>query len=467
MNTSILFGALVPHPPLLIPDIGGDELKQIAQTEAAMRTMASEVASADPELLVIISPHGIMFEDAVTVMGGTSLKGNLQAFDSLLDLEFSTDEDLAMAVVEEAQASGSPVFFMAEEQKDDFGVEMELNYGALVPLYFAREAGYRGKVLHISPGYLDVESLYFAGIQIGKSLRERGIRTVIIASGDNSHALSDDSPEGFREEGPRFDLVVSESIERNDWLELLTLEQEFRDRAAEDTIPSMALMLGMFDGTHLSGSVISYEGVTGVGYTIAKMSPGPATESLLPQIVAVHQKKMKAIRSQESLLVRLARSALETYVGERLLVASPNPLPPELDKPAGCFVTIKRHGQLRGCMGTVDPIMDHLADEIIRNAIEAGTEDDRFFPVEKEELDQLVYSVDVLGEEERVYNLTQLDPKIYGLIVIQGEKNALLLPDLEGVETIEEQISLTKEKADIGADEQEVEYYRFRVDRYV
>lgn len=467
MNGSILFGALVPHPPLLIPDIGGDEREQIAQTEEAMRTLAAEVTSAGPELLVILSPHGPMFEDAVTVMGGPSLKGNLKAFDSPVAMEFPADDDLAMAVVEEAQASGSPVFFMAEDLKDEFDVEMELDYGALVPLYFFREAGYRGPVLHISPGFLDVESLYRSGIHIGKSLRERGIRAVIIGSGDNSHALSHDSPEGFREEGPRFDSIVSACIKRHNWLELLTLEQEFRERAAEDTIPSMALMLGMFDEIQLTGSVISYEGMTGVGYTVARMSPGPWTESLLPQMISVHRQKMEAIRSQESLPVRLARSALETYVREGSVADAPNPLPPMLAKPAGCFVSIKRHGQLRGCIGTVDPVMDHLADEIIRNAIEAGTEDDRFFPVEKEELDQLVYSVDILGEEEPVHDLTQLNPKIYGLIVIQGEKNALLLPDLEGVETVEEQILLTKEKAGIGADEEGVEYYRFRVVRYV
>ncbi|WP_134703208.1 AmmeMemoRadiSam system protein A [Ammoniphilus sp. YIM 78166] len=465
MNRSLLFGALVPHPPLLIPDIGRDELELIAQTHDAMRTIAAEVASADPELLVIISPHGPMFEDAVTVMGGPSLKGNLQAFESLVAMEFPADDPLAMAVVEEAQASGSPVFFMEDDLKDEFDVEMELDYGALVPLYFAREAGYGGSVLHISPGFLDVESLYRVGIQIGKSLRERGIRAVVIASGDNSHALSHDAPEGFREEGPRFDSIVSACIERKYWLELLTLDQEFREKAAEDTIPSMALMLGMFDEIELTGSVISYEGITGVGYTVAKMSPGIRTESLLPQIVFVHQKKMEAIRSQESLPVRLARSALETYVREQRVEDSPNPLAPMLAKPAGCFISIKRHGQLRGCIGTVDPVMDHLADEIIRNAIEAGMEDDRFFPVEEEELDQLVYSVDVLGEEEHVHDLTQLNPKVYGLIVIQGEKNALLLPDLDGVETVEEQIMLTKEKAGIGADE-EVEYYRFKVDRY-
>lgn len=164
-------------------------------------------------------------------------------------------------------------------------------------------------------------------------------------------------------------------------------------------------------------------------------------------------------------LVELAKKAVETYVLEGRIIKPPEPLPPEMSERSGVFVSLKKHGHLRGCIGTFMPTCEDIALETIRNAISAAAHDYRFPPVEKDELDELVYSVDVLSTPEKVKGTSELDPKKYGVIVMCGNKRGLLLPDLEGVDTVEEQLRIAKLKAGILPHE-EVEIYRFEVKRY-
>jgi AmmeMemoRadiSam system protein A len=164
-------------------------------------------------------------------------------------------------------------------------------------------------------------------------------------------------------------------------------------------------------------------------------------------------------------LVRLAKEAVEMYVLEEQTISPPDELTPEMRERAGVFVSIKKRGQLRGCIGTYLPSMDNVASEVIQNAISAATRDPRFLPVEPSELNELEYSVDVLTRPEKVNSLDQLDPKRYGIIIASGNRRGLLLPDLEGINTVEDQIGIASMKAGISPDE-EKEIYRFEVKRY-
>ena len=131
----------------------------------------------------------------------------------------------------------------------------------------------------------------------------------------------------------------------------------------------------------------------------------------------------------------------------------------------GCFVTLKQNGQLRGCIGTTEPWQENLALEIQHNALAAGTEDPRFRPVQADAMNTLSFSVDVLGELEKIEGPDDLDPWRYGVVVRQGGKTGLLLPHLEGVETVSDQISIAKQKGGISGEEL-VELWRFEVIRY-
>lgn len=164
-------------------------------------------------------------------------------------------------------------------------------------------------------------------------------------------------------------------------------------------------------------------------------------------------------------LVKLVKQAVEAYICESRVIEPPAELTPEMKQKAGVFVCIKRKGELRGCIGTFIPSSESVAEEIIKNAVSAATQDPRFYCVQKEELDELVYSVDVLTPPEEIKDKKELDPKKYGVIVSKGQRKGLLLPDLEGVDSVDEQLRIAKMKAGI-YDDEGVKVFRFEVKRY-
>lgn len=169
--------------------------------------------------------------------------------------------------------------------------------------------------------------------------------------------------------------------------------------------------------------------------------------------------------TQRDPLVALAIEAVEEFIRSGRKIAAPAPVPAELSQRAGAFVCLKRFGRLRGCIGTIEATEPNLACEIVNNAISAATRDPRFSPVRLDELDSLEYSVDVLSAAEPIKNTDELDPKVYGVIVESGHKRGLLLPDLDGVDTIEEQIGIAAQKAGISSDEP-VSILKFTVTRH-
>jgi len=164
-------------------------------------------------------------------------------------------------------------------------------------------------------------------------------------------------------------------------------------------------------------------------------------------------------------LVKLAKDTVEEYTRTGKKIAPPEKPSPEMLEKAGVFVSLKKRGDLRGCIGTFMPTTDNVADEIIQNAVSAATQDPRFSAVSEDELDDIDYSVDVLMKPEKVAGKEQLDPNKYGVIVQSGDLKGLLLPDLEGVDTVNEQISIAAMKAGISPGD-EMELYRFEVKRY-
>ena len=169
-------------------------------------------------------------------------------------------------------------------------------------------------------------------------------------------------------------------------------------------------------------------------------------------------------------LVQLARATIESYVRHRQRIDPPEELTTEMQGRAGVFVTIHRHGQLRGCIGTIQPTCANLAEEVIHNAISAATRDPRFSPVRRDELEDLEIKVDVMGEPEEINSEDELDPKRYGLIIqskARPWKRGLLLPNLEGIDTVEKQVYWTRyHKAGITNPQEPVQMFRFEVKRY-
>ena len=163
--------------------------------------------------------------------------------------------------------------------------------------------------------------------------------------------------------------------------------------------------------------------------------------------------------------VELARKTIAHYVQKGKTIDPPQELTAEMQKRAGVFVSLHKHGALRGCIGTLEPTCSNAAQEVIQNAISSATRDPRFPPVQASELDDLEISVDVLSTPELIDSIAELDPKRYGVIVQSGWRRGVLLPDLEGVDTAEYQVEIARRKAGIGAHEA-VQLYRFEVKRY-
>jgi hypothetical protein len=170
--------------------------------------------------------------------------------------------------------------------------------------------------------------------------------------------------------------------------------------------------------------------------------------------------------NQEKFITDLARRAVEEYIikGKQIEIDE-NELPEILKKQAGVFVTLKKNNKLRGCMGTFKSVQKNAAYEIISNAMTAAENDPRFPEVNKEELNEIKFSVDILSEPEQVRDKTELDPKKYGVLVKGGHQTGLLLPDLDGIDTAEEQLNIAKRKAGLNQDSN-VEIYRFQVRRF-
>jgi len=180
--------------------------------------------------------------------------------------------------------------------------------------------------------------------------------------------------------------------------------------------------------------------------------------------------------------VLLAKSAVESYIKEGKIIAVPDDLPEDFyKKRSGTFVTIEKEGRLRGCIGTYLPLRENIAEEVISNAIAAATEDYRFGPIQKEELNFLSYTVYILSEPELVKDIKELDQKKYGIIiktvplspsgdvVFNGHfvaKTGLLLPDLEGVDNVEQQIAIACQKGGINLVQEKILIYKFTVEKY-
>ena len=465
----VVLCALAPHPPLLIPEIGSrHDLDAVKNTTEAMKKLAATVRDADPEVVVVISPHSPLFEDAVAIRTVNPLEGDFSMFMAgQVRLSFENDLALASEIARRGEMEDVAVILLGDRERRAYRLENRLDHGVLVPMHFVAEAGVKAPLVVMGMALLPREKLYAFGRAIAKAVEALGRRAVVIASGDMSHRLSAEAPAGYDPRGAEFDARIVKLMRAGDVEGIISLDNVLVERAGECGYRSLLMALGTLDGRRFEPEVLSYEGPFGVGYAVAVFRPGePAPDrALVEKLIARRKKTLSKTRESESPLVRLARSAVEEYVRTGRVIKPPEDLPEEMRGRAGVFCSIKKAGQLRGCIGTIQATTRNVAEEIIRNAIAAATDDPRFMPVEPRELDELVYSVDVLTPAERVSGIDELDPKVYGVIVKKGQRSGLLLPDLEGIDDAREQVAIAKRKAGIAPDE-DVELFRFRVKRY-
>lgn len=457
MAGRIVLGLVAPHPPLLIPEIGKGHLERVQATVRGMEEAAARVREAGVDTVVVISPHGAVFRDAVAVSLDPQPAGDFRGFGARASYRFAGDVPLAKAILEALTREGIEAVGLDEALAEQYGLPRELDHGTLVPLHFLQKAGVQAPVVPVGMSLLPPVDLLRVGEAIRAAAEAAGRRIALVASGDLSHRLTPDAPAGYDPRGQQFDRRLVDLLRRGDVQAIAALDDDLREAAGECGYRSFLMMLGAMGAPHVRTEILSYEGPFGVGYCVALVHPAGERAEERP-------KEEPAVGAPDP-LVALARSTIEAYVRDGTVLAPPDPLPPELQRQAAVFVTLHKFGELRGCIGSTAPTEPDLARQIIRYAIYAATEDPRFPPVEEAELEDLEVSVDVLTPPEPIRGPEELDPKVYGVVVRRGGRSGLLLPDLEGVDTVEEQLAIARRKAGIGPEEP-VELSRFRVVRH-
>lgn len=453
---------MVPHPPLIIPEIGKGKENGIEKTINAYHEATRRLAEHKPETIVLISPHQILYSDYFHISPGNGAKGDFGRFMAgQVEMEVSYDTEFVKELCTFADERDIPAGTLGERDKS-------LDHGTMVPLYFVNKYWKDYKLVRIGLSGMPLAMHYELGQCIKEVADKLGRNVAIIASGDLSHKLTEDGPYGYSKEGPEYDSRVMDVMERAAFNELLDFSEYFMESAAECGHRSFVIMAGALDERAVEAERLSYEGPFGVGYGVCTYEPKgqDGGRSFKQQFENVLKTKLTEQRKNEDAYVSLARRTIEEYVTVGKTPDMPSELPEEmLGKQAGVFVSIKKDGRLRGCIGTIEATQSSIAKEIVANAISASTRDPRFSPIKQAELPWLTISVDVLGDTEKISSTNELDVKRYGVIVTRGRRRGLLLPNLEGVDTVEEQIAIAKQKAGIAEDEP-VEMERFEVVRH-
>ena len=414
-----------------------------------------------------------MYADYFHISPGNHAKGSFSEFGAKeVSFEVEYDAEFVKSLVDLASESKFPAGVLGEKNK-------VLDHGTMVPLWFITQKYNDFKLVRTGLSGLDLPKHYEYGMMIKEVAQKLGRRVVYVASGDLSHKLQEYGPYGFAEEGPEYDKRIMDVCSNARFGELFDFDESFCDKAAECGHRSFVIMAGALDGVDVEAKQLVHEDVTGVGYGICTFYPKESrinssgenknydeSRSFLKIRFEAERRELEDKKAGSDAYVRLARASAEYYVKNHKVMKTPDDLPDEmLSSKSGVFVSVHKHDRLRGCIGTFLPARSCIAEEIIQNAVSAVSDDPRFDPVEPDELEWLDITVDVLSTPEQIETKDDLDVKKYGVIVQCGYKRGLLLPDLDGVDTVDQQLSIAMRKGNI-APGSKVDLYRFEVIRH-
>lgn len=457
---SILSTYIVPHPPMIIEEIGKGSEKQIEKTIESCENIAKDIGKLNPETIIIISPHTKIYSDFFYIAPNDILKGDFGLFNAS-NISFEEKNDISL--IEEIEKLSEKYNFPCKRVK-----ETDLDHGTMIPLYFIRKYLSNYKIIVMGYSYLPLHENYRLGEIIKEAVDKSGKKVVVVASGDLSHKLQDYGPYGFTEEGPIYDQKICSIMKNADFKELLKFDEDFLEKAAECGHRSFTIMAGVLDGIDVDSEFLSHEDITGVGYALCKYYPKEKNKERYFRKIYLEEIKadLKTRYQVNDPYINLAKETIYNYIKYNKKIEISNEIDPELlNKKSAVFVSIHSFGRLRGCIGTIIPTKETIAEEIINNAINASTNDYRFNAITEEELDYLEINVDILTSPEPIESKEELDPKKYGVIVTSEYKRGLLLPDLEGIDLIDNQIEIAMKKGNISEDE-EYSISRFEVERH-
>ena len=317
---SIIAAFMVPHPPMIVPDVGRGSENQIEKTIKAYEKVADEIAALKPETIIISSPHSVMYSDYFHISPGSGAVGSFAEFgapQAKFDIEY--DEELVNRIADMADASHFPAGTLGEKNPS-------LDHGTMVPLWFILKKYKDFKLVRTGLSGYDLLKHYEYGMMIKDAVEELGRKVVYIASGDLSHKLQDYGPYGYAEEGPVYDKRIMDVCSGARFGELFDFDENFCQKAAECGHKSFVIMAGALDGQAVEAEQYSHEDVTGVGYGICSFIPKGQDESrhFLNSRLQQVQRELEQKRQKSDAWVKLARESAEYFVknGEEMELPS-------------------------------------------------------------------------------------------------------------------------------------------------
>lgn len=262
---SVEAGYLVPHPPIILPEVGRGEEVKIADTHNAYLSVAREISEIKPHTIVLISPHARAFRDYIEIYGGESITGSMAAFRAPgLKISVENDLDFALELARLSEENGVAAGIMNLTENEG------LDHGAFIPLYYINKYYTDYKIVLCGISGLSEHVHYEFGKLIKQTAQALSCRAVVIASGDLSHRLKAEGPYGFNPDGPVFDKKITDIIESADLDSFLKIEEILCENAAQCGLKPLQTLAGVFCGDKIETKVLSYEGPFGVGYSVAE-----------------------------------------------------------------------------------------------------------------------------------------------------------------------------------------------------
>src|SRR3989338_1561607 len=258
---SIVFGAIMPHPPIVVPAVGKERLKEAEKSRNALEVISQRFKGSEFDTIVVIPPHGDVGQASVPVYTGHVFEGNFGQFGQPKpSFNFKGDPQLGLAVVKDTHlATACP--------------ETVLDHGILVPLYYPTAAGIKKPILPIAIAFMPLSKLFEFGQALSKTIDRLGRKILLIASADMSHRLTPDAPSGYSPRGKEFDEKLVKLVEAYDVSGILNFDEKLAEEAGQDALWSISILLGALDGKNLKPEILSYEGPFGVGYLVAAFQP--------------------------------------------------------------------------------------------------------------------------------------------------------------------------------------------------
>lgn len=267
----ILCAALMPHPPIVIPEVGKEATAKVCATQLALENVSQAFKKNNIQTVVIISPHGLGFDDAITMSVHPRLRGTMAAFGvPELSLAFETDGLLLRTIQKQAERLGINLVAMTDGKAKSLRRQLELDHGAFVPLYYLHKAGFHGQIIHLSCGLVSYEEMYTFGKAVQSATAHIDKRIGIIASGDLSHRVTETAPNGFHPRAAEFDKYVVDTLQQGDLKELMNMDRQLAREIGECGLRPIFFLMGVLGGLAVESQVLSYEAPFGVGYAVAK-----------------------------------------------------------------------------------------------------------------------------------------------------------------------------------------------------